>query len=75
MKSNPVTNQEQPCWFASNRKFNLSERSYFIVDSMTGKPRHNQDRKTATKVDGDIGKKVKSRKAKLTALDVLFRSL
>ena len=75
MKSNPITNQEQPCWFASNRKFNLSERSYFLVDSMTSKPHHVKDRKTETKVERNIEKNVKSGKAKLTALEVFFRSL
>ena len=47
MKSDPITNQEQPCWFAANSKLNLSKHSSFVVESMTTKPRYNNEDKGA----------------------------
>ena len=71
MKSNPLTNQEQPCWFAANSGFNLSKHSSFVVDSMTAKPHYITEGKTSTKIEN---KKVKGGKAKLTVLEALFKS-
>merc|ERR1719354_1245853 len=50
MKSNPLTNQEQPCWFAANSGFNLSKHSSFVVDSMTTKPHYTNEEKPAKKL-------------------------
>ena len=46
MKSNPLTNLEQPCWFADNSGFNLSKHSAFVVDSMTTKSDYTNKDKT-----------------------------
>ena len=54
MKSNPITNQEQPCWFAANSGFNLSKHSSFVVDSMTTKPQYTTEEKPATKVESKM---------------------
>ena len=74
MKSNPLTNQEQPCWFAANSGFNLSKHSSFVVDSMTTKPHYTNEDKPATKVESKNVKKVKDGKAKLTVLEALFKN-
>ena len=72
MKSNPLTNQEQPCWFATNSGFNLSKHSSFVVDSMTTKPHYTNEEEPATKVES---KNVKGGKAKLTVLEALFKKI
>ena len=46
MKSKPLSNQEQPCWFAANSRFNLSIHFTFAVDSMTTKPHYTKKDKT-----------------------------
>ena len=74
MKSNPLTNQEQPCWFAANSGFNLSKHSSFVVDSMTTKPHYTNEEKPETKIEKKNVKKLKGRKAKLTVLEALFKS-
>ena len=74
MKSNPLTNQEQPCWFAANSGFNLSKHSSFVVDSMTTKPHYTNEEKPAKKVEKINVKKVKGGKAKLSVLEVLFKN-
>ena len=77
MKSNPLTNQEQPCWFAANSGFNLNKRSSFVVDSLTTKPHYINEKKTAKKVKNKNVKnvkKVKGGKAKLTVLEALFKN-
>ena len=73
MKSNPLTNQEQPCWFAASSGFNLSKHSSFVVDSMTTKPHYTNEDKTAIKTESENVKTLKSGKAKLTVLDALFQ--
>lgn len=70
MKSNPLTNQEQPCWFASNKRFSSIKHSSFVVESITTKPHYTENVKTTTRVDKE--KKVESGKAKLTVLEALF---
>ena len=74
MKSNPLTNQEQPCWFAANSEFNLSKHSSFVVDSMTTKPHYTNEEKPATKIENKKVKQVKGGKAKLTVLEALFKN-
>ena len=54
MKSNPLTNQDQPCWFAANNGFNLSKHSSFVVDSMTAEPHYTNEEKPATKVESKM---------------------
>ena len=75
MKSNPLTNQEQPCWFASNKRFSSIKHSSFVVESMTTKPHYTENEKTTKKVKKEIEKEIESGKAKLTVLEALFKSV
>ena len=75
MKSNPLTNLEQPCWFAANSGFNLSKHSIFVVDSMTTKPHYTNKDKTPPRENNEIkenNQKI-SAKAKITVLEALFK--
>ena len=67
MKTNPITNEEQPCWFAANSGFGLSKHSTFVVDSMTTKPHYNEEKKTLSKESDE--------KAKITVLEALFNKV
>ena len=71
MKSNPLTNQEQPCWFTANSGFNLSKHSIFVVDSMTTKPHYTNKDKTPPSENKK--KQEISAKAKITVLEALFK--
>ena len=74
MKSNPLTNQEQPCWFAANSEFNLSKRSSFVVDSMTTIPHYTNQETPAKRLEKKTVKKLKGGKAKLGVLEALFKN-
>jgi len=67
MKTNPITNEEQPCWFAASGGFGLSKHSTFVVDSMTTKPHYNEEKKTLAKESDE--------EAEITVLEALFNKV
>ena len=70
MKSKPLSNQEQPCWFAANSGFNLRKHSTSVVNSMTTKPHYTNKNETPPSENNEI--KENNKKEKITVLEALF---